>query len=1068
MENRYTPSVNIIRDEESQLEYLVTPNAQKSIYTIFNEFKKGVHSFTLIGSYGTGKSSFLWAMEQSILKKKNLFELTLPDKVENVKFINIVGVYESIISHFHEVLNVPSSHSGNQELFDALYQQYEQVGQEKGMLVIQIDEMGKFLEYAVKNNPEKELYFIQQLAEFVNAPNRNILFITTLHQAFDSYGSNLSEFERNEWRKIKGRFKELPFNEPIEQLLFLASEKLQTKELDSQLINGCQLIGKLVKSNKLFKVSMTFFEGISNGLYPLDPISAFLLTASLQRYGQNERSLFSFLSQFGEISKSESYFSIDKVYDYLWTDFYPFMSSRNNPDYIQWASIRSSIERVEARIEENQSLALSIVKSVGLLSLFSNKGAIIDNGLLIDYLEITRNSKPSVTEEVLSELSRLQIIRFNKFSNSYKLFEGTDLDIEGALLKAENQVENNIDIVAKLRDSFEFSILTAKAFSYKSGTPRLFEYKITSEPFKGIPIDEIDGFINLIFNEELSEKKLKDFSKQHDEAIIYCLFKNASDIRNSLFEIEKSSRVLQNIDNDDLVARKELKNIIESHKSLLNHYVKDALFADKVSWIWRGEILQIDSSRKLNQQLSLICDEVYSGTPKLRNELFNKHKISTAIHTARKNLFSAVSDNWSKQDLDFPESKFPAEKAIYISLLKETGLHRKINGEYEFSAPNQESPIWEIWDASERFLSECREEKKSLMELYKVLEAKPYKLKKGLLDFWVPLFLFIKRGDYALYGDEGFIPKIDATRLHLISRSPKEYEIKSFELSDARIKLFNKYRELLNLESQDKMTVKSFIECIGPIITLYKNLPQYSKITKRISSEAINLRTAIAKSEDPEKVFFEDFPEALKFRSIDVSTSQDSYEQYIIRFQETITEIRGAYPELLNRVEEFIVDEILGENLDFLEYKSVLQNRYKRIKEHKLVQYQKTFLLRLNSPINDRNSWIESISHAILKKRLVDIQDQEEDVLKDQLLHIFKELDNLLEIDEVTNEDDDAFKLDITTRDSGMKGIVVKLNKSKKKEVDKAIAILNKELTDDKSLRIMALAKLLKKELDNE
>ncbi len=1068
MANRYTPSVNIIRDEDSQLEYIVTPNAQKSIYTIFNEFKKGIHSFNLIGSYGTGKSSFLWAIEQSILNKRKLFDLTLPDKVENVKFINIVGVYESMIGHFHEVLNVSSSHSGNQELFDAIYQQYEEVGEENGMLVIQIDEMGKFLEYAVKNNPERELYFIQQLAEFVNSPNRNILFITTLHQAFDTYGSNLSEIERNEWRKIKGRFKELPFNEPIEQLLYLASEKLQAEDLGVQIMDGSHAIGKLVENNKLFKVSETFFEGISNGLYPLDPISAFILTASLQRYGQNERSLFSFLSKFGENSKTESYFSIDKVYDYLWADFYPFLSSRNNPDYIQWASIRSSIERVEARIEENQSLALSIVKSVGLLSLFANKGAIIDNGLLEEYLEITRNSQSSDTKGVISELSRLQIVRFNKFSDSYKLFEGTDLDIEGALLKAENQVENDIDIVAKLRDSFEFSILTAKAFSYKTGTPRLFEYKITRNPTQDIPVDEIDGFINLVFNEDLSEKKLKEFSNNHDEAIIYCLFKNAGDIKNSLFEIEKSSRVLQNIDDDDLVARKELKNIIESHKSLLNHYVKDALFADKVSWVWRGKILQIDSSRKLNQQLSLICEEVYSGTPKLRNELFNKHKISTAIHTARKNLFSAVSDNWSKQDLDFPESKFPAEKTIYISLLKETGLHNKIKGKYELGAPTQQSPIWEIWDASERFLSECREERKSLTELYKVLETKPYKLKKGLVDFWVPLFLFIKRGDYALYGDEGFIPKIDATRLHLISRSPKEYEIKSFELSDARIKLFNKYRELLNLESQDKMTVKSFIECIGPIISLYKNLPQYSKITKRISSEAINLRTAIAKSEDPEKVFFEDFPEALKFRSIDVSTSQDSYEQYIIRFQETITEIRGAYPELLNRIEKFIVDEILDESLGFSKYKSVLQERYKGIKEHKLVQYQKTFLLRLNSPINDRNSWIESIAHAILKKRLVDIQDQEEEVLKDQLLHMFKELDNLLEIDEVTNDDDEAFKLDITTRDSGMKGVVVKMNKSKKKELDKAIAALDKELTKDKSVKIMALAKLLKRELENE
>ena len=37
-------------------------------------------------------------------------------------------------------------------------------------------------------------------------------------------------------------------------------------------------------------------------LYPLDPISAVCLTLAVQRYGQNERSLFSFLTAKGEDS----------------------------------------------------------------------------------------------------------------------------------------------------------------------------------------------------------------------------------------------------------------------------------------------------------------------------------------------------------------------------------------------------------------------------------------------------------------------------------------------------------------------------------------------------------------------------------------------------------------------------------------------------------------------------------------------------------------------------------------------------------------------------------------------
>ncbi len=1070
MASNYSPSVNIIRDEESNLDYFVTPNAQKSVFTIFNEFKKGIHSFTLIGSYGTGKSSFLWALEQTLKGKRTFFDLSLPKEIQSVEFINVVGVYESMIDHFHELLNVSNSHSGNQELFDALFQKYEEAGKDEGLLVIQIDEMGKFLEYAVKNDPERELYFIQQLAEFANTPKRNILFISTLHQAFDTYGTELSEVERNEWRKIKGRLKELPFNEPIEQLLFLAAEKINSGEVDNKIVKNSLSLGKLIVEHKLFKIGQEFFESSANQLFPLDPISAYILTSSLQRYGQNERSLFSFLSKLEELenNKAFEYFSLEKVYDYLWGDFYTFMSARSNPDYIQWASIRSAIERVETRVEENQEISVVIVKSIGLFGLFSNKGATIDSRLLTNYLSTVKQIKQEVIEKALSELTRLQIIRFNKFNSSYKLFEGTDLDIEGALLKAENQVENDIDIVSKLKESFEFSVVTAKAFSYKTGTPRLFEFRITQSPIDEIPKDEIDGFINLLFNEDLSQKQLKQISKDQENAIIYCLFQNTSDIKSSLFEIEKSTKVLQNIDNDDLVARKELKNIIESHKSLLNHYVKDALYTDKVIWLWGGRKVEINSSKNLNQELSKISEYVYSGTPELRNELFNKHKISSAIHTARKNLFLAMAEHWDKKDLNFSESKFPAEKTIYISLLKDTGIHKKVENNYELVLPSGNSSVSQIWEASEVFLQSCRGERKRLTELNKILENKPYKLKKGLVDFWVPIFLFIKRGDYALYGDEGFIPKIDETRLHLISRQPKEYEIKSFELSDARIKLFNKYRELLNLDSQDTMTVQSFIECIGPIIVLYKNLPEYSKNTKRLSKEAINLRTAITKSEDPEKVFFEDFPEALEFRSIDVSTSQDTYEQYILKFQGTISEIRGAYPSLIDRIEKFITDEIIGADVRFSEYKGVLQKRYRKIKDHKLLKHQKTFLLRLNSPIDDRNSWIESISHAVLSKRLADIQDPEEDILKDKLQHLFQELDNLLEIEEISGEKDEAFKLDITTKGGRMQGLVIKLNSSKEKELEQIMAKLDKELKGDRNLKMMALAKLLKKELDNE
>ena len=63
----YSPSVNIIRDANLDLVYYPTPNAQKVVHQLANDYKKGIRAFNVVGAYGTGKSSLLWALEQSLV-----------------------------------------------------------------------------------------------------------------------------------------------------------------------------------------------------------------------------------------------------------------------------------------------------------------------------------------------------------------------------------------------------------------------------------------------------------------------------------------------------------------------------------------------------------------------------------------------------------------------------------------------------------------------------------------------------------------------------------------------------------------------------------------------------------------------------------------------------------------------------------------------------------------------------------------------------------------------------------------------------------------------------------------
>ena len=176
MANNFTTSVNIIRDTDRAFNYIPTPNAKQVVSQIVNDFKKGIRSFNVVGTYGTGKSSFLLAFEQSIKGNKRYFE---PNFLEKPKFdfVKFIGSYSSIVEQFADAFEVQTNKNQQENILSEIFNRYHSIGKENKVLFILIDEFGKFLEYASKHNPEKELYFVQQLAEFCNNPKHNIILL---------------------------------------------------------------------------------------------------------------------------------------------------------------------------------------------------------------------------------------------------------------------------------------------------------------------------------------------------------------------------------------------------------------------------------------------------------------------------------------------------------------------------------------------------------------------------------------------------------------------------------------------------------------------------------------------------------------------------------------------------------------------------------------------------------------------------------------------------------------------------------------------------------------------------
>lgn len=1069
MKNNFTPSINIIRDTEKDFFYIPTPNAKRVVGQMVDDFRKGIRAFNIIGSYGTGKSSFLLALEQSLREKRPYFNAKFVSK-PHFEVIKVVGAFKSIIEILAETLQVNVKDNLPENILSEIYNRYHDLG-DNGLLFIEIDEFGKLLEFAAQNNPEQELYFVQQLAEFANNTDYNIVLITTIHQSFESYAYSLTPAQRQEWTKVKGRFREIAFNEPVEQLLFLAAEHIEVATELTRPKTKVEAAKRLFLNTKAFTFDATYSHEIASKIYPLDLFAANVLTLALQRYGQNERSLFSFLESTDHTSIARfrateaPFYNLANVYEYINFNFYSYITSKYNTDFSAWSAIRTALEQVDNNFDTNLEDYGKIVKSIGLLNIYAAAGSKLDFNFLATYATLCLGIINA--EDLINDLASksVQIIYFRNHSKRYILFEGTDLDIEDALIQAADKVDEITDVKTILEKYYEPLPVLAKSYTYNTGTPRYFKYAIKENLSAEIPLGETDGFINLIFNERLTIDQVQASSQAQEEAILYGFFRNSRGIKDLLYEIEKTQRVLQENINDK-VAKRELENIILSQKNLLNHYLEDNLFGEKseVSWFWEGKEIKLNSKKDLNALLSAICLKVYNGTPVFWNELVNKHKISTAIHSAKRNFFKALANRWMQEDLGFHLERYPAEKTIYITLLKETGLSAALNSMGQQVVLSSDSSFKALWDQSYAFLNRSKKEKINLLDFVQELERKPFKLKKGLIDLWIPTFLFLRRNDFALFSDNGFIPNFSDEILDLISKYPKDFYVKAFDLEGVKLDVFNSYRQFLNQETKEEITGQTFIETIKPFLVFYRQLPVYSQTTKRLSREAKSIREAIINSRDPEKTFFEDFPAALGIPFHKLQDDPATLNSYTLTLQDAIRELRTSFDNLVDRFEAFIQEEIIGESCEFETYKGRLQKRYIKLKKHLLLPYQKTFIQRLDSALDDRKAWLTSIAQAVGGKSLENLSDDEEVLLYEKFKALVLDLDSLSNLSkaDVDEENEEVLGLQFDSFVDGIKRSLVRLPKKRTKEIEDLSLILNKVLSHDRTINIAALAKVLK------
>jgi hypothetical protein len=377
---------------------------------------------------------------------------------------------------------------------------------------------------------------------------------------------------------------------------------------------------------------------------------------------------------------------------------------------------------------------------------------------------------------------------------------------------------------------------------------------------------------------------------------------------------------------------------------------------------------------------------VYFSTPIFKNELINREHLTTPINTARKILFRALlSENLRLDNLGFDSLKYPPEKTIFLSLLKNTGIHRNIGGNYSLGEPLDPS-FSALWNHCNTLLQSAQNNKIPISRFYEELSNPDlsFKLKRGFLEIWIPVFLISQKDNFAMYHENtGYIPYLTPELIDLIHKSPHSYLIKSYGEGNIPSNLLLRYKEITKTTQTTDNLNSSFISIFSNFLRFYKSLNDYGKNTKSISPQGIAVRDAIKNATDPETALFEDLPRALAFQGKSFVTNSDNLDAFTNEIHTAIEAIRDAYPQLLSRIEKVLFESFKIDNSIEFKVKKQLLNELVvgQINESYLGQTSLVYYKRITSQLDDRDSYLKSVADVALNMSIDKIKDEQEPLL---------------------------------------------------------------------------------------
>lgn len=885
-------------------------------------------------------------------------------------------------------------------------------------LLLVIDEFGKTLEHLASHNEfadaQNDLFLLQELAEKSAGPNGLPVYVMTLqHLSFMDYASRSSELKTREWAKIQGRFEDITFVPHHGDSLHLLRRRLDHSAVSragkALIAASAHASAEIWAEHGLGVLAELGPEHFAD-LYPLHPITALAAPILAAQIGQHDRSLSGFLNSgepntvrhsLARHSKEEvdhaSTVRLPQLYDYFLNSGRTTLLASANAS--RWIEVDGRIRDANGLPDADQD----ILKTIGVLNLIDSDGALSATAPMIhfalhDPTDVADPDAFTVLEERLADLVRRGFVVHREFSGEYRVWQGTDVDIDGRLKEIISHFDD-ASVIDRLGGLVPQAFVAGR-HSQVTGMMRVFYTAVSGPETKTVAApDELrepaDGLVVFHLGTQANRPNvdsplpvLVGTTPQPDVVLTTATYLVA----------------LKELSNDqglDHVARREVTERIVQAEAELLELMQDAFYppSSDASWsLWHSGIAPGEepaasklTARSLSGLVSLACESVYPHTPHIRNEMLGRHVLTSQAAQARGILLTAMLSASGQKNLGFKDGYKP-ERAMYSGALAYLGLHRE-NGvaqaesqqesllPYGFSSPGEgHEHAQPAWNALNEVLTDATE-RLSIEQVIRTLMSPPFGLKAGVVPVFLVPALVIRRHDVALFEEGTYLPRLTVDVVERLVKGPGRFSVKYTPAGDGqRGSIIKKLMVSLGVEAPRSKALRNpdLLAVASALITRVADLNKYARTTKNISADARAVRATIAKAVDPDELVFHALPKALGLPEVPARTrtNAEAANTYVERLTAAADELVAIESRLRAEVVRVLAKEFRLPT-ELPELRTQLAARLRGFADAVLTPDLRGFVDFVLSDSLEDDDWLEPIVVRLTNSALGDWDDHE-------------------------------------------------------------------------------------------